>query len=185
LRPQPCAGIRSDRSAVGIAPGRLSKGYAMEAARAAVSFGFDAIGLPTIFAITKPDNLSSQAVVRRLGLETSPIAASRRAGSTSRARRGRCELRVEREQFMLRWVFRAPRAGRLNKPYRCRQGNVRFAPKSDIGVGRRHVCYGPNPEVATGDARAQFIASLTRLGALLRGTAEPCGRAKCGCFPSP
>jgi RimJ/RimL family protein N-acetyltransferase len=49
-------------------PDGWGKGYATEAARAAVSFGFDAIGLSTIFAITKPDNSNSQAVVKRLGL---------------------------------------------------------------------------------------------------------------------
>jgi len=44
-------------------------GYATEAARAALRFGFDDVGLAMIFAITKPDNMASQAVVKRLGLE--------------------------------------------------------------------------------------------------------------------
>ena len=43
-------------------------GYATEAARASLKFGFDDAGLAMIFAITKPDNLASQAVVKRLGL---------------------------------------------------------------------------------------------------------------------
>ena len=43
-------------------------GYATEAARASLEFGFETIGLPAIFAITKLDNVASQAVVKRLGL---------------------------------------------------------------------------------------------------------------------
>jgi RimJ/RimL family protein N-acetyltransferase len=49
-------------------PDAWGKGYATEAARASVAFGFDTIGLDLIFAITKPDNMASQAVVKRLGL---------------------------------------------------------------------------------------------------------------------
>ena len=49
-------------------PGGWGQGYATEAALASVAFGFETIGLPLIFAITKPDNLASQAVVKRLGL---------------------------------------------------------------------------------------------------------------------
>lgn len=49
-------------------PGHWGKGYATEVARAALGFGFDKIGLELIFAITKPDNIASQAVMKRLGL---------------------------------------------------------------------------------------------------------------------
>lgn len=49
-------------------PGAWGKGYATEMARAALEFGFGELGLSMIFAITKPDNLASQAVMRRLGL---------------------------------------------------------------------------------------------------------------------
>ena len=49
-------------------PDAWGEGYATEAARAALTFGFETIGLDLIFAITKPDNLASQAVMKRLGL---------------------------------------------------------------------------------------------------------------------
>jgi RimJ/RimL family protein N-acetyltransferase len=49
-------------------PGAWGNGYATEAARAALHFGFEAIGLGLIFAITRPDNMASQAVMKRLGL---------------------------------------------------------------------------------------------------------------------
>jgi ribosomal-protein-alanine N-acetyltransferase len=44
------------------------RGYATEMARAALAFGFETLNLPLIFAITKPDNLASQAVMKRIGL---------------------------------------------------------------------------------------------------------------------
>lgn len=49
-------------------PDTWGKGYATEAAGAALAFGFETIGLDLIFAVTKPDNLASQAVMKRLGL---------------------------------------------------------------------------------------------------------------------
>jgi ribosomal-protein-alanine N-acetyltransferase len=49
-------------------PAAWGQGYATEAARAALAFGFETIGLDLIFAVTKPDNLASQAVMKRLGL---------------------------------------------------------------------------------------------------------------------
>ena len=49
-------------------PDAWGQGYATEMARAALEFGFDALGLERIFAITKPDNRASQAVMTRLGM---------------------------------------------------------------------------------------------------------------------
>jgi RimJ/RimL family protein N-acetyltransferase len=49
-------------------PDVWGKGYATETARAALAYGFDTLTLNLIFAIAKPDNLASQAVMRRLGL---------------------------------------------------------------------------------------------------------------------
>src|SRR5271163_2970774 len=44
------------------------QGFATEMARAALTFGFDTWDLKLIFAMTKPDNIASQAVMSRLGL---------------------------------------------------------------------------------------------------------------------
>ncbi|MBS0538285.1 MAG: GNAT family N-acetyltransferase [Proteobacteria bacterium] len=49
-------------------PDAWGRGYATEMARAALRFGFETVGLASIFAITKPDNTASQAVMKRLGL---------------------------------------------------------------------------------------------------------------------
>jgi [ribosomal protein S5]-alanine N-acetyltransferase len=49
-------------------PGSWGRGYATEVARAALTHGFEALGLGLIFAITLPDNQASQAVMRRIGL---------------------------------------------------------------------------------------------------------------------
>ncbi|AJP03961.1 acetyltransferase [Streptomyces cyaneogriseus subsp. noncyanogenus] len=47
-------------------------GYATEAARAALAFGFTELGLPEILAVTTCGNLRSQAVMRRLGMTRDP-----------------------------------------------------------------------------------------------------------------
>lgn len=49
-------------------PDVWGKGYATEVARAALAHGFETLGLGLIFAITLPDNLASQAVMKRIGL---------------------------------------------------------------------------------------------------------------------
>lgn len=55
------AGWRLARSAWG-------RGYATEAARAVLRYGFESLALPEILAITTATNLRSQAVMRRLGM---------------------------------------------------------------------------------------------------------------------
>ncbi|MFJ5119239.1 GNAT family N-acetyltransferase [Kitasatospora sp. NPDC088548] len=47
-------------------------GYATEAALAVVDFGFEALALPELLAVTTATNLRSQAVMRRLGMTHDP-----------------------------------------------------------------------------------------------------------------
>jgi RimJ/RimL family protein N-acetyltransferase len=47
-------------------------GYATEAARAAVSFGFEEVGLGEIVSFTTPANRRSRAVMERLGMSHDP-----------------------------------------------------------------------------------------------------------------
>ncbi|TXL73884.1 GNAT family N-acetyltransferase [Vineibacter terrae] len=49
-------------------PEAWGKGYATELGRVSLRYGFERRGLPSIFAITKPDNHASQAVMTRLGM---------------------------------------------------------------------------------------------------------------------
>jgi RimJ/RimL family protein N-acetyltransferase len=59
------AGWRLARSAWG-------HGYATEAARAVLDFGFAELGLPEILAVTVPGNRRSRAVMERLGMTYDP-----------------------------------------------------------------------------------------------------------------
>jgi RimJ/RimL family protein N-acetyltransferase len=47
-------------------------GYATEAARAALSYGFDVAGLTEVVSFTSETNQRSQAVMRRLGMTHDP-----------------------------------------------------------------------------------------------------------------
>ncbi len=49
-------------------PDAWGHGFATESGRAALEFGFDTCGLARIFAVTRPENHASQAVMKRLGL---------------------------------------------------------------------------------------------------------------------
>ncbi len=49
-------------------PDAWKQGYATEMAHAALDYGFRDLDLALIFAMTKPDNDPSQAVMRRLGM---------------------------------------------------------------------------------------------------------------------
>ena len=49
--------------------GFWGRGYATEAARAAVAYGFDTLHLPEIVALTVPDNTGSRAVMERIGMK--------------------------------------------------------------------------------------------------------------------
>ena len=63
----PCVevGWRLSRSAWG-------HGYATEAARRAIRFGFDELGLAEIVSFTVPDNVRSRHVMERLGMNRNP-----------------------------------------------------------------------------------------------------------------
>jgi RimJ/RimL family protein N-acetyltransferase len=47
---------------------RWGKGYATEAAREILNYGFQSLQLPIIYAVVKPENLASVRVTQRLGM---------------------------------------------------------------------------------------------------------------------
>lgn len=49
-------------------PAHWGQGYATEAARAVMAYGFDTLGLPAIYAVTRLDNGRSMRVTQRLGM---------------------------------------------------------------------------------------------------------------------
>ncbi len=53
-------------------PDAWGQGYATEAARAALEYGFSTLGLPEIIAFTARTNLASQAVMQRVGMVHAP-----------------------------------------------------------------------------------------------------------------
>ena len=55
-----------------LARGHWGRGYATEAARAALAFGFERAGLDEIVSFTVPANLGSRRVMERLGMRRSP-----------------------------------------------------------------------------------------------------------------
>lgn len=55
-----------------LARGAWGHGYATEAARAVLAFGFRTLALPEILAVTTAGNLRSQAVMLRIGMTRDP-----------------------------------------------------------------------------------------------------------------
>lgn len=55
-----------------LAAGCWGQGYATEAGRAAVDFGFERLSLPEVVSFTVPDNLRSRRVMERLGMAHEP-----------------------------------------------------------------------------------------------------------------
>lgn len=49
-------------------------GYATEAARAVLRYGFEELALPRIVAVARPDNLASRRVLHRLGMRYEGLA---------------------------------------------------------------------------------------------------------------
>lgn len=61
-------------------PDTQGRGYAREAARAAIDWGFAAARLPRIGALIRPDNTRSQAVARALSMAIQTRGLERRPG---------------------------------------------------------------------------------------------------------
>ncbi|HYH12734.1 MAG TPA: GNAT family N-acetyltransferase [Thermomicrobiales bacterium] len=61
---------------VGYYLGKLAwgSGFATEAGRAALRYGFEVLGLPHIVAVVRPENRASQHVLSKLGLHRSRVA---------------------------------------------------------------------------------------------------------------
>ena len=57
-----------------LAPDAWGHGYATEAAREAVRFGFEDAGLDEIVSFTVPGNVRSQRVMERIGMRRDPDA---------------------------------------------------------------------------------------------------------------
>jgi len=55
-----------------LAPRFWNRGYATEAARAALAFGFNVLHLPEIVSFTTPDNVRSWRVMERVGMTHDP-----------------------------------------------------------------------------------------------------------------
>ncbi len=55
-----------------LASAHWGKGYATEAARAALAYGFETLGLREIVSFTVPANIRSRAVMERLGMQRDP-----------------------------------------------------------------------------------------------------------------
>jgi RimJ/RimL family protein N-acetyltransferase len=55
-----------------LAAGSWGRGYAPEAARAALTFGFDEAGLDEIVSFTSVENIRSQRVMQKIGMTTDP-----------------------------------------------------------------------------------------------------------------
>src|SRR4051794_19792415 len=55
-----------------IASPRWGRGYAPEAAAAAVTYGFDVVGVPELVAFTAVDNANSRRVMEKLGMVHDP-----------------------------------------------------------------------------------------------------------------
>jgi RimJ/RimL family protein N-acetyltransferase len=54
-------------------PEAWGQGYATEAAKAALAYGFETLRLPEIIAFTARTNLASQSVMRRIGMSHDPV----------------------------------------------------------------------------------------------------------------
>jgi ribosomal-protein-alanine N-acetyltransferase len=51
-----------------VAPKNWGRGFATEAAKAALEYGFTVLGLKRIIALAKPDNIASRRVIEKIGM---------------------------------------------------------------------------------------------------------------------
>ncbi len=56
----------------GIVNAHWGNGFALEAARAVVGYGFTVLGLPTLYGAAVPENSASLAVLRKIGMAPDP-----------------------------------------------------------------------------------------------------------------
>lgn len=79
------------------------KGYATEAAAAAIEFGFETVGLNEIVAFTVPVNVRSRRVMDRLGMTRSPEDDFDHPKVPSEHPMSRCVVyRISQSQWMAR-----------------------------------------------------------------------------------
>jgi ribosomal-protein-alanine N-acetyltransferase len=80
-----------------LAAGHWGKGYATEAAMAALAFGFDDVGLSEIVSFTVAENLRSRGVMERIGMIHDPAEdfdhPAFATGTSAPLRRGKPDLR--------------------------------------------------------------------------------------------
>ncbi len=55
-----------------ILPAHMGKGYATEAARELLRFGFEELNLPEIIAFAVPQNIASTAIMKKIGMKHNP-----------------------------------------------------------------------------------------------------------------
>jgi len=65
----------------GVSVDHRGRGLATEAAKALLDYGFSTIGLDTIVAVVKPDNVASRKVIEKLGMKQTKVVENLPPGS--------------------------------------------------------------------------------------------------------
>ena len=65
----------------GLSVDHWGRGLATEAAKALLDYGFSTIGLDTIVAVVKPDNVASRKVIEKLGMKQTKVVENLPPGS--------------------------------------------------------------------------------------------------------
>jgi len=87
------------------------QGFATEAARAALRFGFERLELPEVVSFTALDNLPSQAVMERLAMVRDPLPFEHPSLPVGHRLRAHCLYRLSAE----RWRAQDPEGRSLPK----------------------------------------------------------------------